>query len=52
MKIIKYVNCRVKNYMKEDDQAAQKSPPPPPRNFSNGLSLIVTERGGESGEVL
>ena len=51
MKIIKYVNCRVKNYMKEDDQAAQKSPPPP-RNFSNGLSLIVTERGGESGEVL
>ena len=49
MKIIKYVNCRVKNYMKEDHQAAQKSPP---RNFSNGLSLIVTERGGESGEVL
>ena len=52
MKVIKYVNCRVKNYMKEDHQAAQKFPPPPHRNFSNGLSLIVTERGGESGEVL
>ena len=40
MKIIKYVHCRVKNYM---NQAAQKSLPTP-RNVSNGLSLIVTER--------
>ena len=31
MKIIKYVNCRVDNYMKEDHQAAQ--PPPPPVTF-------------------
>ena len=40
MKIIKYVNCRVKNYMKEDDQAAQKSPPPLPVTFQMGCPLL------------
>ena len=35
--------------MKQDHRASLK---PPPRNFSNGLSLIVTERGGETGVVL
>ena len=35
--------------MKQDHRASLKSPP---LNFSNGLSLIVTERGGETGVVL
>ena len=34
--------------MKQDHRTSLK----PPRNVSNGLSLIVTERGGETGVVL
>ena len=48
-----YVNSGGKNYLKERSSRGSKSPTPhSPHNFSNGLSLIVTETGGESAEVL